>query len=158
MGIDKKESYITLNPTNSYMFTAKASMRNDFTTTKPLPSPLALIVLNKLVTLILRIGTKSMTNKERKRQLLLYSARFADAWKDVPFAGNEQLRKDQFGAILPLPLTVLLQYGYINCASAYISDAGSEQDEVREWRMQGTCALKGRGNSLLHARADRVCT
>lgn len=140
MGIDKKESYVHLRPFNERMFSTQATMRNDLMTTKPLPSPIALVVLNKLVTLIYMSATtaaKSMTNKERTRQLLLYSARFADAWKEVPFAGNEELRREHFGRVLPLPLTILLQYGYIHQMSAYISNAGPEQDEVREWCMQG---------------------
>jgi hypothetical protein len=159
MGIDKKESYVNLRPFNERMFFTKASMRNDLMTTKPLPNPIALIVLNKLVTLIYLSATtaaKSMTNKERKRQLLLYSARFADAWKEVPFAGNEELRREHFGRVLPLPLTVLLQYGYIHQMSAYINNAGPEQEEVREWCMQGIVfrwAQKSSSHTCACARA-----
>lgn len=139
MGIDKSEKHILLKPVS--FFLEEPMMRADIMTTKPLPNPIALIVLNKLVMMLYLACGKDLdkaTRKENKRQLLLYSGRFADTWRYIPFSGNEQLRKELFGSAIPLPLTIMLQNQYLSSLVPYLSDEGPEQREVREWILLGT--------------------
>lgn len=144
MGADWSERHIRLvSHPLVYSSYEDISHCNDKSTSKPLPSPFTLLVLNKLIKLLYIecLGQKGSAKAEWKRKKLIYSARFLEIWKDVPFLGNRSLRQKIFGAVTPLPFSILLQGKYLHDLRPFLGNLGPENDQVREWIHQGIISI-----------------
>ena len=102
------------------------------------PHPLSLLVLNRAVEIEFKLCCGQTEGYGSTRSaMMFYCDQFVTLWKQLPIAGNTQIRKKVFGRPVPLPLIIMLENRKLP-ANTLLKDYNIDDQQRVPWRNPGT--------------------